>query len=182
MKNLVLAYLICCCAVFGQDTPRAQAPSTQTITLSLKTIGKALAGCRETYTQTWPGAKVALIKEVLGAEAYEKDMSSLGSAEKLTNALIARPEKISGQALVFVLSLSDDFAVGAASTQSSLLLSLINRHLDGDSDSAKEILLSASALGACQRSLFDAGDDYVSLVTEYVGAEDALSSRSKEPR
>lgn len=161
------------CEPFAQ----AQAPSTETLTLSLRTISKALAVCRGTYTQFRPGTTVSVIKRVLGTGSYEKDMSALGSAEKLTDALIESPERISGQALVMVLSLSDDFAIGAASTQTDLLMKLIESHFDGGSPPAQEILLSASALSACQRSLFNAGDDYVSLVTEYVRAEDRALTR-----
>jgi hypothetical protein len=153
-------------------TARAEAPSTATITLSLKTISKALAGCREIYTQVLPGATMPLIKQALGAEAYEKDMQSLGNAETVTNGLIKNPDKIAGKWLVLVLSLSDDFALGAAATQVNLVMSFVKSDLGRGSQSADQILLVANTLGSCQRSLFNAGDDFVNLVSDFVGAED----------
>ena len=154
----------------------AQAPSVATLSLSLKTMSKALAGCRESYTRTYEG--VSLLRSVVGADNYNKDMTSLGYAESFVNNLIGHPGKMSGKALVAILSTSDDFSIGVGSTRAEVL-----RHLVIDppnSHRQQELMLAAESLNDCQKSLFNAGDDFVPLVMDYVGAEDdALAKRSK---
>jgi hypothetical protein len=150
---------------------------TETLILSLKIISKALASCRESYSRELPSDTVPTIKQVLGPADYASDIETIQRAEALTNALIATPTKISGQALVLVLSISDDVAVHAAGTQTQLLLKLVNDALDRNSQTAKNILLSTSTLSACQTSMFNAGDDYVPLVAANVGAKDDALKR-----
>jgi hypothetical protein len=148
----------------------AQTPVPSTLALSLKTMSKALAGCRTSYMRVYPGTSVPLLKSILGTEDFDKDLLAMGTAEKLVNFLIAHPEKVTGKTLVMILSSSDDFSVGVGSTRQELM-----RHVILDSaDNAKvnEIMVASEALKGCQQALFDAGDDYVDLVMNYVGAED----------
>jgi len=52
-----------------------------------------------------------------------------------------------------------------------------------DAHKRDELLVSSEALNSCQKSLFDAGDDYVELVMNYVGAEDdSLATRPGKGR
>jgi hypothetical protein len=79
--------------------------------------------------------------------------------------------------LVAILSTSDDFSVGVGSTRSEVL-----RHMVIDDNAASEATrmgLSAEALNECQKSLFNAGDDFVELVLNYVGAEDDALARTR---
>jgi hypothetical protein len=156
----------------------AQAPSTSTLSLSLKTISKALPGCRETYTRTSSGAKEPMLMSIVGQDNYEKDITSLGHAETFVNALIAKPDITSGKILVAILSTSDDFSIGVGSTRAEVL-----RHMVIDRSTTErqtELMLESKALNDCQKTLFNAGDDFVDLVMNFVGAEDnALSSRSQ---
>jgi len=70
-----------------------------------------------------------------------------------------------------IMSTSDDFALGLQSTQTEILRHLIlgDKKLPADNSS---ILLAVDSLSDCQHRLFDAGDDYVELVTKYIEAED----------
>jgi hypothetical protein len=99
----------------------AQAPSAATLDLSLKTMNRALAGCRESYTQVYPGSQEPFIKPIVGADNYDKDLKSLDHAEAFTSFMLAHPDKVSGKMLVAVLSTSDDFSVGVGSTRSEVL-------------------------------------------------------------
>ncbi|HVW08802.1 MAG TPA: hypothetical protein VHC90_09480 [Bryobacteraceae bacterium] len=167
--GLIASLALAPCLVGQQQPP----PSTETLVLSLKTMSKALATCRDSYTKVLPPYSVPLIQQILGAKDYASDMDTIDQAEKITNALVASPGKITGQFLVLVLSMSDDVYIHATGTQNQLLMGLVTDALDRKSETAKSILLSTSTLGACQTALYNAGDDYVSLVTAYVGAEDA---------
>lgn len=81
----------------------AQAPSAATLSLSLKTMNKALAGCRESYTRVYPGLKEPLLKPIVGADNYDKDLKNLDHAEAFTSFLITHPDKMSGKMLVAVV-------------------------------------------------------------------------------
>jgi len=80
-------------------------------------MSKAFAGCRASYTRVYPGATVPILKSIVGEENYNKDLTSLGHAEKIVNALISYPDRVTGKLLVALLSSSDDFSVGVGSTR-----------------------------------------------------------------
>lgn len=160
----------------------AQAPSTETLALSLKTISKALSGCRESYTMVQPGTSAPLVKLVIGAEPYDKDLKSLDEATKFTDFLVANPSHITGQALVGVLSTSDDLSVGVGSTQSDILRAVMREDKTLTPQMLDGLLSLTSSLSACQKSLFNAGDDYVELVMRYVGSEDEALAALKAKR
>jgi hypothetical protein len=84
-----------------------------------------------------------MFQELLGRDDYNKDIASLGHAERFTDFLIAHPDKISGSFLVMILSTSDDFAVGLQSTQTEIL-----RH----NDEAKNLAASRKCGGSSLRS------------------------------
>jgi len=166
--------------VFGVPLA-AQAPSIETLTLSLKTISKALSGCRETYTMVQPGASAPLVRLVIGA-AYDKDLKSLDEATKFTDFLVANPSRITGQALVGVLSTSDDFSIGVGSTQSDILRAVMREDPKITPQMADGLVSLATSLGECQKSLFNAGDDYVELVMRFVGSEDQTLAALRSKR
>jgi hypothetical protein len=173
LKTFSIAAILCTASLCAS----AQAPSTATLSLSLKTMSKALAGCRESYTRIYPGMKEPFLKPIVGADNYNKDMLSLGHAEAFTSFLIAHPDKLSGKMLVAILSSSDDFSVGVGSTRSEVF-----RHMVIGEDAASkatQMSLAAEALNDCQKSLFNAGDDFVELVMNYVGAEDDALARRR---
>jgi hypothetical protein len=158
----------------------AQFPSSDTLALSLRTMSKALAGCREVYTRVERGTTEPLMTHVVGKDNYDKDLESLGHAEKITNFLIAHPDKTSGKTLVAILSTADDFSVGVGSTRAAILTSLLDQSTKVSPSQAGQYVTAAAELNGCQRNLFNAGDDYVDLVMKYVAAEDdALASKSK---
>lgn len=172
LKTVVLLVTVC-----ASVTSFAQAPSTATLTLSLKTMSKALAGCRESYTRVYPGSTAPLLKSVVGTDNYNKTLMSLGQAEKMTNVLIARPDKVAGRFLVAILSSSDDFSVGVGSTRTEVMSQIALK--SANAHRVNELILASESLNACQKSLFNAGDDYVGLVMDFVGAEDnALTTLS----
>jgi len=101
-------------------------------------------------------------------------------AEKITNFLVAHPDKTSGKALVAILSTADDFSVGVGSTRAAILTSLIDQSTKVSPSQASQYVTAATELNGCQRNLFNAGDDYVDLVMKYVAAEDdALANKSR---
>jgi hypothetical protein len=158
----------------------AQSPASDTLTLSLRTMSKALAGCREVYTRVERETAEPLLMHVVGKENYEKDLTSLSQAEKITNFLVAHPDRTSGKALVIILSTSDDFSVGVGSTRAAILASLIDQTRKVSGSQASEYIATATQLDGCQKNLFNAGDDYVDLVMKFVGAEDdALAGKPK---
>jgi hypothetical protein len=143
-------------------------------------MSKALAGYREVYTRVERGTTEPLMRNVVGKENYEKDLVSLGHAEKVTNFLIAHPDRTSGKALVLILSTSDDFSVGVGSTRDTILTNLLDPSTKVSASQASQYVTAATELDGCQKNLFNAGDDYVDLVMNFVGAEDdALASKSK---
>jgi hypothetical protein len=154
-------------------------PSTETIVLSLKTVSKALAGCREVYTWVQPGATSPLLKLVVRADGYNRTLMSLEKAEKFSRFLIEHPDQIKGGMLVAILSTSDDFSVGVGSTRTEVLASLVRQDSKITPQMMKELATSDINLNACQKSLFNVGDDYVELVLHYVEAEDRLVGTPK---
>ena len=148
----------------------AQAPSPDAMAVSLKTMNKTLASCKTSYTHILPGHTYPMFQELLGKENYSKDVLSLDHALKFSEFLISNPGKISGELLVMVMSTSDDFAVGLQSTQTEILRNIIVG--DKPHESTESILVALDSLSDCQHRLFDAGDDYVDLVTKYIEAED----------
>lgn len=170
------------CAVLIALSPPANAqtsPSSETIVLSLKTVSKALAGCRKVYTQVQPGATSPLLKLVVGADGYSRTLTSLEKAEKFSRFLVEHPDQITGGMLVAILSTSDDFSVGIGSTRTEILASLVRQDSKITLQMTKELATSDINLNACQKSLFNAGDDYVELVLHYVEAEDRLVGAPK---
>jgi hypothetical protein len=165
--------------VLSQHASAQKAPAPETLVLSLKTVGKALAGCREVYTRVQLGATSPLLKLVVGADGYDKDMTSLSQAEKFTAFLIEHPEQIKGRVLVAILSTADDFSVGVGSTRAEILASLVRKDSTVTPQMAEDLLTTSINLAACQKSLFNAGDDYVGLVMQYVDAEDRLVAAPK---
>src|ERR1017187_6207701 len=133
----------------------AQAPSIDTLALSLKTMRKALSGCRESYTRVQPGASAPLVKLAIGADAYDKDLKSLDEAKKFSDSLVANPSRITGQALVAVLSTSDDFSVGVGSAQSDILRALIRQDKNITTEMANGLVPLSASLSDCQKSLFN---------------------------
>ena len=120
------------------------------------------------------------MKQVVGKENYEKDLISLGHAEKVTNFLIGHPDKMSGRTLVLILSTSDDFSVGVGSTRAAIFARLLDPMIKVPVSEISKYVPAAAALDGCQKSLFNAGDDYVDLVIKFVGAEDdTLSDKMK---
>jgi hypothetical protein len=95
-------------------------------------------------------------------------MKSLELAEGLTDGLVARPDRMTGKALVAILSTMDDVSVGAGSTRFELLSAVITKNVPNSSD----LVLMSEAANSCQKSLFNAGNDYVELVLNYIGAQD----------
>ena len=124
-----------------------------------------------------PRYKGPFLKPIVGTDNYNRDMMSLGRAEAFTTFLLAHPDKLSAKMLVAILSTSDDFSVCVGSTRSEVL-----RHMVIDEDAAiktTQMNLAGEALNYCQKSLFNAGDDFVELVMNYVGAEDDALARTK---
>lgn len=150
----------------------AEAPSTATLVLSLKTISKALAGCRQVYETKKSNSSIPLIKAAIGSDPYDRDMQSLTAAEKLTNGLIQNPGKITGRFLVAILSTSDDLSVGIGSTRMELLRNLLKENSGISAEILQPLMSLDVSLADCQKSLFNAADDYVDLVMKYVGSED----------
>ncbi len=158
----------------------AQVPSKETLILSLKTMNKALSGCRTTYTQPTDNSTQPLLRTIIGPENYDKDLMSLGHAEKLTSFFIAHPEQITGKSLVMILSTSDDFSVGVGSTRAAILARFVDPASKVSGNEASLHAAAAAALDGCQKNIFNAGDDYVQLIFRFVGAEDdALARRRK---
>jgi hypothetical protein len=176
MRTLCLLAALCTTFV----SALAQTPSADTMRLSVRTMSKALAGCRESYTRVYSGDSEPLLMAIVGTDNYEKDLTSLERAQNFANVLIAHPDKLSGKLLVAILSTSDDFSIGVGSTRAEAL-----RHIVIDQSNVhrqQELMLAAESLNDCQKSLFNAGDDFVELVMNYVGAEDvALAARNKTP-
>jgi hypothetical protein len=171
MKPLLL--LLCCPSLcLAQSSP---APAPATIALSLRTISKALAQCREVYTKTSAGTSTPILKLVLSADNYGKDMKVLGEAELFTNTLIAHPERLTGKALVAILSTMDDVSVGEGSTRFEVLSAAITNK--AGAPKSETLFFMSEAINSCQRALFDAGDDYVTLVLDFVGAEDEAKAK-----
>jgi hypothetical protein len=166
-------------AALGSHAVAQEAPSSETLVLSLKTLSKALAGCRETYTWARPRAASPLLKSIVGADGYYKTMVSLDGAEKFTKFLIEHPDQIKGGMLVIILSTSDDFSVGVGSTRTEILASLVREDSRVTSKMAEDLSATGLNLSACQKSLFNAGDDYVGLVLQYINTEDLLVGASK---
>ncbi len=165
--------------VFAGLSAAAQTPSPDAIAVSLKTMNKTLASCKVTYTRVLPGHKDPMFQELLGKENYSKDVSSLDHALKFGEFLISNPGKISGGLLVMIMSTSDDFAVGLQSTQTEILRNVI---VGGKPHASTEsILVALDSLSDCQHRLFDAGDDYVDLVTKYIEAEDRALGKYTVP-
>ena len=157
--------------VGGTCHGQSQAPASSTLVLSLKTMSKALGVCRVAYEQHQSGSNTPMVKAVIGASDYQKDMTGLGNAEKLVGIMIAHPDRITGQTLVATLSTSDDFYAGVGSTRLAILGKLIATK--GASDpSTDELMVASTSLADCQTALFNAGDDFVGLVLDFVGAED----------
>ena len=154
----------------------AQAPSASTLDLSLRTMSKALDSCRIAYTRVFPGAREPLVKRIIGEADYKLDLLALSRADSIAKGLISRPSSMSGRALVALVSSSDDFSVGVSTSRTEII-----RHMALDTKASQsEMLVSAEALNDCQKSLFNAGDDFVGLVLNYVGAEDEqLAARTK---
>jgi hypothetical protein len=148
---------------------QAQAPSDEMLTLSLRTMNKALVACKESYS-------VPLVKSTVGVENYNKDMKSLNMALKLSDFLIAHPNQVTGKTLVAILSTADDFQVGVGSTRFLALSASIQGTIKADM-----MMALITSLTDCQKGLFNAGDDYVGLTLGTVGAEDdALVAISKK--
>jgi hypothetical protein len=157
-------------AIVLASTASAQAPSADALRVSLHSMSKALTGCQDTYTRTSAGDHEAILRPIIGADNYQKDIASLAHAEALVNGLLGQPKQISGKFLVAILSSSDDFSIGVGSTRTEVV-----RHIITEQSSparASELLVAAESLNNCQKALFDAGDDYVGLVMAFVGAED----------
>jgi hypothetical protein len=175
-----LSFMHFCAVLIALSQPgNAQtAPSSETIVLSLKTMSKALAGCREVYTWVQPGMTSPLLKVVIG-DGYSQTLMSLEKAEKLSKFLVEHPDQIKGGMLVAILSTSDDFSVGVGSTRTEILASVMRQNSKITSQMTKELTTSDINLNACQKSLFNAGDDYVELVVRYVAAEDRLVGAPK---
>jgi hypothetical protein len=171
---------------FIQVTSQAQSPSkapdAATLNLSLKTMGKALAGCKESYLYVQNGTSVPLIKAILGEADYEKDMTSLRHAETFVNTMAAHPERVTGKSLVATLSSTDDFSVGVGSTRLAILSNLISVNRKANAPSPDELLVASQSLADCQKALFNAGDDFVDIVMNYVGAEDDVMASTKGKR
>jgi hypothetical protein len=167
LRTFCMFVALCLCPI-GSSAQANQSPLPSTLSLSLKTMSKALASCRVSYTRVYPGASVPLLKSVVGEDDYNKDLASLGSAEKIVNGLIANPDRVTGRYLVALLSSADDFSLGVGSSRTEALRHMI---LDKNQDGT-ELLVASEALNSCQKSLFDAGDDFVGIVMDYVGAED----------
>ena len=104
---------------------------------------------------------------------------SLEKAEKFSKFLIEHPDQIKGGMLVAILSTSDDFSVGVGSTRSEVLASLMRQSSKITPQMTKELITSEIKLDACQKSLFNTGDDYVELVLRYVAAEDRFVGAPK---
>ncbi len=168
LKNL------CALAVFSSYAVAQNAPPSEALVLSLKTVNKALAGCRETYTRVQPGATSPLLKLLVGAEGYDKTMMSLDRAEKFSKFLIDHPDQIKGGMLVAILSTSDDFSVGIGSTRFEILSSLARKDSSLPPNLTAGLAVVDANLNACQKSLFNAGDDYVGLVLQFINAQDRL--------
>jgi hypothetical protein len=160
----------------------AQAPSKDTIVLSLKTMNKALSGCRMTYAQRKENSTEPLLRNIIGSENYDKDLMSLGHAEKITSFLIAHPDQISGKSLVMILSTSDDFSVGVGSTRAAILTRFVDPASKVSGGEASSYAAAAASLDVCQKNIFNAGDDYVDLVFRFVGAEDDALARRPNNR
>jgi hypothetical protein len=167
----------CCIAATACTYASAQAPSAATLNLSFKAMNRALAGCHESYTRIYAGDDGPLLKPIVGTDNYNKDLLSLEHAEDFTRYLIAHPDKVSGKLLVAILSSADDFSVGVGSTRAEVL-----RHMVIDAGAASKVAqmsIAAEALNDCQKTLFNAGDDFVELVMNYVGAEDDALAQTK---
>jgi len=177
----VFLFLAAAFFVISPPSSRGQAPASEKrvptsseITLSLKVMQKALANCRDKYSQKRLGESDPLAKLVIGSEGYANDLKTLETAQTFISAMLDDPSRISGQGLVAVLSTSDDFARGAASTQSEILLRVIaeaSRPTSTDS-----LLIFATSLQGCSKELFDAGDEFVGIVLSYVSNKDALAA------
>jgi hypothetical protein len=118
------------------------------------------------------GTAVPLVKVVTGAADYEKDMASLKHAETFVNAMVAHPESVTGKALVATLSSTDDFYAGVGSTGLAILGSLISGKDKPNPPNPDELIVASQSLADCQVAVFNAGDDFVDIVMNYVGTED----------
>lgn len=111
-----------------------------------------------------------ILKLVLRASDYDKELRNLDLAEGITNGLIAHPDRISGKTLVAILSTMDDVSVGAGSTRFEVLSAAITNN--PDIPNSADLVMMSEAVNSCQKSIFNAGDDYVGLVLNYVGTQD----------
>jgi hypothetical protein len=178
LKMIGLAVALCA-PVAVPVHAQSKAPAPATLTLSLKTMSKALAGCRATYTRLQDGTTVPLVKAIIGATDYEKDMSSLSDAETFVNTMAAHPERVTGKSLVATISSTDDFYAGVRSTRLAILGFLISAKSKPNPPSADALMVASTSLADCQAAVFNAGDDFVDLVMNFVGAEDDIVAATK---
>jgi hypothetical protein len=171
-----LGLLVIASAFISAQASQAQskAPDPATLTLSLKTLSKALAGCRTSYLRVQNGTNIPFLKTTIGATDYEKDMTSLTHAETFVNVMAAHPERVTGKSLVATLSSTDDFYAGVGSTRLAILGNLISAKKVANPPNADELIVASTLLADCQAAVFNAGDDFVDLVMNYVGAEDDI--------
>lgn len=159
------------CVPLGSNA-QSQAPAPATLTLSLKTMGKALSRCRASYQQGQDGTTVPLLQTIIGDSDFGKDMTSLTHAETLVNGMAAHPERVTGKVLVAALSSVDDYMTGVGSTRLAILVKVISDAANNDHTTWERLNSASASLADCQANLFNAGDDFVGLVLDYVGAED----------
>lgn len=175
MSNALIRWKIASLAIAFNSIAIAQMPpSAEALRLSLKTMGKALTGCRENYTFALPGSTSPLLKMVNGDDGYKKTLTSLDKAENFIKFLLEHPEKMSGRMLVAILSTSDDFSIGLGSHRTEILTNLIRGDKTITPEMSKHLVVVDVRLATCQRSLYDAGDDFAGYVMMYVAAQDRL--------
>ena len=145
-------------------------PSAAVLNSSLRTIKKAVASCSDVYTHMEPGNKTPTLQRVLSDENYKKDMLNLRHSVEFTDGLLAHPQIISGRFLVTLLSVLDDLSVSAGSSRFEVVSAMIAP--PHNPPGSGELVYMSEELANCQKGLFNATDDYVTLVTDYVGDED----------
>ncbi len=126
-----MRYLLLLLIIPSISTAQTGPHSTEAILASLKTMGKALNGCREVYTRKGVHSDVPFLQVVAGKEAYDSAMTILTTAEQLTNGILRRPEeRMAGSYLVAGLSTVYRFSILSGAMRGEILSLAMNDKRD----------------------------------------------------
>lgn len=171
---LLIACSIAACAQTRATYTGPSRPSNDALVVSMKTMKKALMGCRATLTDSHGHAGRAFIRSVTDQGAYSVAMSNLDDSEKMVDILLTQPYVFQAASLVLVDIATKNLWIVSSQISDDLMAKMGDPKFDKSMFTPEDFTFALTRLRECHSALMAANSLDDQTLSTVLSEEDEM--------